>query len=356
MRYHTSYLEDLRCVRSALSGWEALKGRTILVTGASGLIGSAVVDVVAQMNIDNADQNGQIRILAAGRSREGMEKRFGDRMESGNISYYPFDALQPLPPEQYPDPLPDYLIHAAGNANPAVYGSHPVQTMMTTILGTQSVLEMAEEKPGSRVLYVSSSEVYGRKDTSEPFKEDMFGTVDILNPRSCYPVSRRAAETLCASAKAEKGIDFVVARPGHVYGPSMTAADNRASSQFPRDVAAGRDIVLKSSGSQIRSYCYILDCASAILTILLRGESGQAYNISNRDSIVTIRQMAEVFAEAAGRKVLFDLPTEQERAVFNPMDNSSLNSERLEALGWKGLFDMETGAARTLACLMDRTV
>ncbi len=353
MKYHKSYLEDLRQVGNSVDGWGALKGKTVLITGASGLIGSAVVDVMAQMNIDNADQSGQIQILAAGRSREGMEKRFGDRMKRGNISYYPFDALQPLPPEQYPNPLPDYLIHAAGNANPAVYGRHPVQTMMTTILGTQSVLEMAAKKPGSRVLYVSSSEVYGRKDTSEPFEEDMFGTVDILNPRSCYPVSRRAAETLCASAKAEKGIDFVVARPGHVYGPSMTAADNRASSQFPRDVAAGRDIVLKSSGSQIRSYCYILDCASAILTILLRGESGQAYNISNRDSIVTIRQMAEAFAEAAGRKVLFDLPTEQERAVFNPMDNSSLNASRLEALGWQGLFDMETGAQRTLACLMD---
>ena len=159
MRYHASYLEDLRCIRTALSGWEALKGRTILVTGASGLIGSAVVDVLAQMNIDNADENGRIEILAAGRNREGMERRFGDRMGSGNITYYPFDALQPLSPEQYPDPLPDYLIHAAGNANPAVYGSHPVQTMMTTILGTQSVLQMAATKPGSRVLYVSSSEV-----------------------------------------------------------------------------------------------------------------------------------------------------------------------------------------------------
>lgn len=350
MKYHKSYLEDLKLVGSSLDGWEALKGKTVLVTGASGLIGSAVADVLVQLNIN---EKAGITILAAGRSREGMEKRFGDRMAEGNIRYYPFDALKALAPEQYPDPLPDYLIHAAGNANPALYGSHPVQTMMTTILGTQSVLKMAAEKSGSRLVYVSSSEVYGRKDTAEPFEENMFGTVDLLNPRSCYPVSRRAAETLCASAKAEYGIDFVVARPGHVYGPTMTAADNRASSQFPRDVAAGKDIVLKSSGSQIRSYCYILDCASAILTILLKGESGQAYNISNKDSIVTIRQMAEVFAEAAGRKVLFDLPTEQERAVFNPMDNSSLKAERLEALGWKGLFDMETGARRTLACLTD---
>lgn len=350
MKYHASYLEDLRRVKSSLPGWEILKGKTVLVTGASGLIGSAVVDVLSQLNIEDS---AGITILAAGRSGRGMKDRFGDRMERGKIRYYSFDALSDVRPEQYPDPLPDYLIHAAGNANPALYGSRPVQTMMTTILGTQTILRMAAARPGSRVVYVSSSEVYGRKDTADPFGEDMFGTVDILNPRSCYPVSRRAAETLCASAKAEYGIDFVVARPGHVYGPTMTAADNRASSQFPRDVAAGKDIVLKSNGSQIRSYCYILDCASAILTILLRGESGMAYNISNRNSIVTIRQMAKVFAEAAGRKVLFDLPTEQERAVFNPMDNSSLDASRLEALGWRGMFDMETGAKRTLACLME---
>ena len=350
MKYHVSYLEDLRRVGKSVRGWKNLKGKTVLITGASGLIGSAVVDVLAQLNMD---ERAGITILAAGRSAERTESRFGDRMEKGNIHYYPFDALKDCAPDQFPDPLPDYLIHAAGNANPALYGKHPAQTMMTTILGTQSILQMAAAKPGSRVLYVSSSEVYGRKDTAEPFQENMFGTVDILNPRSCYPVSRRAAETLCASAKAEYGVDFVVARPGHVYGPTMTAADNRASSQFPRDVAAGKDIVLKSSGSQIRSYCYILDCASAILTILLEGESGQAYNISNRDSIVTIRQMAEVFAGAARRKVLFDLPTEQEKAVFNPMDNSSLDASRLESLGWKGLFDMETGAKRTLACLMD---
>lgn len=350
MKYHESYLEDLKKVGSSVDGLKDMRGKTVLVTGASGLIGSAVVDVLAQFNMD--EQAG-ITILAAGRSGKGMEDRFGERMAEGNIRYYPFDALKTLTPEQFPDPLPDYLIHAAGNANPSLYGSHPAQTMLTTIVGTKSVLQIAAAKPGSRLVYVSSSEVYGRKDTKDPFEEDMYGTVDILNPRSCYPVSRRAAETLCASAMVEYGIDFVVARPGHVYGPTMTAADNRASSQFPRDVAAGKDIILKSSGSQIRSYCYILDCASAILTILLKGESGQAYNISNKDSIVTIRQMAEVFAKAVGREVLFELPTEAEKAVFNPMDNSSLNASRLEALGWQGLFDMETGARRTLACLMD---
>lgn len=348
MYYHKTYVEDLRRIRSACPGLEVLDGKTVLVTGATGLIGSAVVDFLSQLTIDGY---AKVTILAAGRNQAGLEKRFEKRMEEGGIVYYPFDALDPPGPDRYPDPGPDYLVHAAGNANPALYGAQPVQTMMTTILGTQSILEMAAASPGSRVLYVSSSEVYGRKDTPEPFPEDQYGTVDILQARSCYPVSRRAAETLCASAHAQTGVDFVIARPGHVYGPTMTETDNRASSQFPREAAEGRDIVLKSSGSQIRSYCYVLDCVSALMTVLLKGESGKAYNISNRKSIASIRQMAEAFAKAAGRKILFDLPTDQEKAVFNPMDNSSLDASRLEALGWRGMFDMETGARRTLDCL-----
>ena len=348
MNYHESYVEDLRRIRAAVPDWRRLCGRCVLITGATGLIGSAVVDFLAQCNID---EGAEIRILAGGRSRDRVLARFAGRAEAGKISFFYYDALNPSGPEDYPDPLPAFIVHAAGNANPGLYGTVPAQTMMTTILGTRTLLDMAAAAEGSRFLFVSSSEVYGRKESKDPFREDIFGTVNILDPRSCYPVSRRAAETLCASMRAEAGVDFVIARPGHVYGPTMTEADNRASSQFPRDVAAGRDIVLKSSGSQLRSYCYVLDCVSALLMILLCGESGTAYNISNRESVVTIRQMAEAFADASGRKVLFDLPTDAERAVFNPMDNSSLDASRLEALGWKGLFDLKTGAARTLACL-----
>lgn len=348
MKYHNSYLADLRSLREAVPAWEKLAGSTVLVTGATGLIGSAVVDFLAQCNMD---AGAGIRILAAGRSRERTKARFAGRMQEGGIRFFPFDALGVPAAGRHPDPAPDFFVHAAGNANPALYGSHPAQTMMTTILGTYRLLEMAAGLPGSRFLFVSSSEVYGRKETMDPFAEGQYGRVELLDPRSCYPVSRRAAETLCASFRAERGVDFVIGRPGHVYGPTMTEADNRASSQFPRDAAAGRDIVLKSSGSQIRSYCYVLDCVSALMTLLLAGESGQAYNISNRDSIVTIRQMAEAFAAAAGRKVVFDVPTGAERAVFNPMDNSSLDAARLEALGWRGRFDLAAGVSRTLACL-----
>lgn len=350
MYYHPSYIEDIRMLRKAVPGLESLRGETVMVTGASGLIGSAIVDFLLQMNLD---EDARIRILAAGRDERRLRERFSghSRRELFPMEFVPFEAAVPLREEDWPQPLPRYIIHAAGIANPAMYSSHPVDTMMTIICGMRSMLSLAAAGKGSRLLFISSSEVYGKKDTMDPFPEDVFGEVDILDPRSCYPVSKRAAETLCASAGSQYGVDFVILRPGHVYGPAVTAGDNRASSQFPRDAAAGKDIILKSEGKQIRSYCYVLDCVTAALTVLLQGESGTAYNVSNRNSIVTIREMAEAFAKAAGSRILFELPTQKEKEAFNPMDNSSLDASRLEALGWEGFFDMETGARRTLACL-----
>ena len=199
-----------------------------------------------------------------------------------------------------------------------------------------------------RILYISSSEVYGNKKDNEPYLEDEYGYVDILDSRSCYPSSKRASETLCAAYSKEYGVDYTIARPGHVYGPTMTANDNRASSQFPRDVLAGKDIIMKSSGAQLRSYCYVLDCASAILTILLAGKNGEAYNISNKDSVVSIREMAESFAKNAGQKIVFENPSDIEKMAFNKMNNSSLNASKLESLGWKANFNLEQGVIATL--------
>lgn len=212
----------------------------------------------------------------------------------------------------------------------------------------KSLLEIAKDIQGSRLLYISSSEVYGRKDENRPYLESDYGYVDILNPRACYPSSKRVAETMCAAYHEEYGVDFVVVRPGHIYGPSITDTDSRASAQFTRKAVAGEDIVMKSAGNQLRSYTYTLDCASAILTVLLKGKCGEAYNISNSQSVVTIRELAECIAETAGVNVVFEQATDQEQKSYNMMDNSSLDSSKLESLGWHGFFDMKKGIEATL--------
>jgi nucleoside-diphosphate-sugar epimerase len=156
---------------------------------------------------------------------------------------------------------------------------------------------------------------------------------------------------MCASYQAEYGVNFNIVRLGHIYGPSASRSDKRVSSDFAFKAATGENLVLKSEGKQIRSYCYSLDCASAVLSVLTSGETGEAYNISNKNSIINIRQMAECLATAGNVELIFDLPTQSEASAFNPMDNSSLDSSKLESLGWHGIFDAKTGLAHTVRIL-----
>lgn len=322
-----------------------LKGKSILITGATGLICSAIVDLLAYANVHN---DLGAAIYAAGRSREKTEARFCTLPGSGVIPVV-YDALKAV---DFPFHV-DYLIHGAGNASPEKYVSQPVDTMLANILGLSNLLRFAGETGVKKSVYISSSEVYGVLPSAEPLAETTYGSVDILGSRASYPVAKRAAETICVSYANQYGLDVSIVRPGHIYGPTAQPSDNRVSSLFARQAAGGEDLIMKSTGAQIRSYCHCIDCATAILTVMLKGASKEAYNISNPKSIVTIRQMAEAFARHAGVELILELPTDAEKAAFNPMNNSSLRSDKLEALGWRGQFDGETGFAQTIAVLRE---
>ncbi len=344
MNYTKLYQKDLRDAQDCVVGLDRLAHKSVLVTGACGLIGSALVDFLLSCN---DSKHLGITVYAGARSRAKFEARFETMLDRRDLCYFAYDATQPIETELHFDSI----IHAASNANPAAYVSEPVETMMANYLGVMYALEYARKTKDTRVLFVSSSEVYGRKDDPRPYLESDYGYLDLLNPRACYPSSKRAAETLCAAYAKEYGVSTCVARPGHIYGPTATPSDNRASSQFPKDVIAGHDIVMKSAGTQIRSYCYVVDCVSAIVTVLLCGADGEAYNISNKNSVCNIREMAQAFATAGNRKLVFENASDLEKAGYNLMDNSSLNAEKLEGLGWRALFDMDTGALHTLQIL-----
>ena len=347
MVYSKVYLDDLKKVCDIIPDIEYLKDKTILITGANGLICSALVDMLIELN---SIKKLGITIYICARSQEKSQERFRGFFSKENVHFMKYDVNEEL----VLDDNIDYIIHGASNANPGTYTMYPVETMMTNLIGMRNILEFARKSRVNRVLYISSSEVYGNKKTKEPYKEDDYYSVDILNPRACYPSSKRAAETMCASYLKEYGVDFVIARPGHIYGPTVTEPDNRASSQFSKDVIEGHDIVMKSAGLQIRSYCYVLDCVSALLTILIKGNSGEAYNISNRESISTIRDIAEAFAKAGECKVVFEKPSDEEKAGYNLMDNSSLASDKLEKLGWVGIFDLITGTTHTIMSMKNK--
>ncbi len=340
MIYNEKYWAEVAEAAAHIPEKDRLQGKRILITGATGMLCSPVVDVLTYLK---KEEGMSIELLLAGRSEQRLKDRF--RKAGTEFTYIPFDATK----TGFPSVKADYIIHGASNANPALYGREPVETLLGNVLGMESILKAAKENEGARVLYLSSSEVYGTgKDEREPYGEEDYGFVDLLNFRACYPVGKRAAETLCACYRQEYGVDFVTIRPGHIYGPTITGSDTRASAAFTRDAAAKRDIVMKSAGAQLRSYCYTLDSATAVLTVLLCGASGEAYNISNPGSVVSIRDIAEKLAEAGGVKVVFETPSDQEKKNYNLMSNSSLKADKLLALGWKPIFDLDRGVRSTL--------
>lgn len=342
------WISDIDTVIEPLDELDKMAGKTILITGATGLVCSSVIDVILRYNENHKDN--MIRILAAGRSPEKMSARFRDIYNRPDFKYVYYDASNP---DNSINDRADYIIHGASNASPNMIVKEPVETMLSNFLGMKNLLDYAKRSRSERVLFVSSSEVYGKKDSEEPYKEGEYGYIDLLNSRNSYSISKCAAETLCASYYDEYGIKSVIVRPGHIYGPTASPDDIRVSSAWAYSASKGEDIIMKSDGSQIRSYVYSLDCASAIIKVLTVGKTCSAYNISNPDSIISIKEMGEILAKSGGVNIKMKLPSDKERKGFNPMKNSSLEATNLMELGWRGCFTAYEGLNHTVKILKE---
>jgi nucleoside-diphosphate-sugar epimerase len=304
----------------------------ILITGATGLIGSCLVDLLMRHSF--------CHIYAMGRNSQRAEQRFADYWQQPRFHFIRHDICQSLEcTENF-----HYIIHAASNASPNFFQQSPVEVMKSNLNGLCQLVEYGLAHHMQRMLYVSSGEVYGEGDGSV-FSEKSSGYIDILSPRACYPSSKRAAETLCAAYIQEYGADIVIARPCHTYGPYFTESDNRVYAQFIRNILNDEDIVMKSRGEQFRSWLYVVDCAVAMLLLLTKGNSGEAYNVANEESNITIRQLAEEIAKIGNKKVVFDLA---ENGNTTPITKAVFSTEKLNQLGWKPLFSIEEGLAHTI--------
>lgn len=317
--------------------WDFLRNKTVLVTGATGLIGSQLV--MSLLNA-NAEKNLDLKVIAVVRNKQKAEKIF-KYADDKSLEFIVQDILKPFNIES----TVDYIVHGASMTGSKDFVDYPVETIKTAIQGTENILELAKEKSIDGMVYLSSLEVYGVVDFSiDKVTEDMFGTIDPMSVRSSYSEGKRMVECLCSSYASEYKIPIKVARLCQTFGAGVNYSDNRVFAQFARSIIEGKDIVLKTDGSTERNYCYIRDAIAGILTLLLNGESGQAYNIANKDTLISIRGMAEMLIEKypeSGSKLVFDIAEDATKLGYNPKVKMNLDTQKIEKLGWKAEVGLE---------------
>lgn len=308
---------------------DPLQGKTVIVTGAVGMIGSCLVDALMQ---HNRGDKVFCKVVAVGRNIASAKSRFEAYWGKPGFTFLEQDISKPI--AGFPNHV-DYIIHAASNADPVSFARTPVDTLLANVVGTDNLLKYGIACGMTRFLYVSSGEMYGQpNEHMDDFVEEYCGPVDYSDPRACYPAGKRAAEVLCQGYISQYQADVVIVRPCHIFGPTMTRKDSRAVSEFHWNVVDGKDIVMKSGGLIERSHCYVIDAVQGILIALIRGECGTAYNIADKNYQMLIRDFAQQTAQAGGCQVIFEHPSDLEVSGYSKVSRAVLNAARLIDLGW----------------------
>lgn len=311
---------------------DALRDAVVLVTGATGLIGSLAVRSLAALS--QMEQLG-MTVVAMGRSLDRLKAKFDSCELCQDVVFLEGDVRNPL---SFEGEL-TYIVHGASATSSRYFVSHPVETIATAFDGTRNVLELAREKGVRSMVYLSSLEVYGNMGThADPICEDESGSIDPLSVRSSYSEGKRLCETLCAAYASEYDVPVKVARLAQTFGAGVEYNDGRVFAEFMRCALVGRDIVLRSEGRTVRNYCYTADAVSAILRILLQGENGEAYNVANEETAISIREMADLVRDTLAPRpieVRVEIPEDIASYGYNPEMIAKLDCSKLKALGWK---------------------
>ena len=335
--------DDLKTIIAEDLSWEKQKNKTVMITGASGMVGSYMLYVLLMLN---DEKHYGIKVDAVMRNVNKLPEEIRNRED---VNVVVADVTKDIPDVGDID----YIIHAASPASPLIMQNQPVETIAANTIGTFKTLELAKEKNAEGYLFISSREIYGQPDEGQEFfYENTYGFVDQLNPRSCYSEGKKAAETMCVCFHEEYGLNTKIARLAHTYGPGMSIYDGRVQADFLKNVYHNEDIVLKSEGTAVRTYTYIADAIAGMYRILLDSED-IVYNIGNEAGKVSIRDLAEILVSIypeRGLKLVFDIPEGGTKGTA-PYTLGILSSEKLRKLGWNPKYSVKDGFKRTLEYL-----
>lgn len=333
--------EDIKTIHDNFPYWEEFQDKTILITGASGMLPSYLVDTFL-----NLPEDLNVSVICLVRDLQRATNRFGSYIDENKLKIICQDISSPINIESEIH----FIVHAASNASPQKFINLPVDTINANILGTINLLNLAREKSVISFLFFSTSEVYGNLETLEdPIDENLFGSIDPMRIRSCYPESKKMGENLCLSYFSQFGVKTKIVRPFHTYGPGFKLDDGRVFADFISDYINHRKIMIKSNGSARRSFCYITDATVGFLTVLLKGEDGQAYNIGNPSEEKSINELAFLVSQLYPEnkcQIEYTHDAFYDQASF--FSRFLPDISKVKKLGWLPTITAQIGFERTL--------
>lgn len=330
--------EDFESVESDGLRLKDFYGSSFLITGSTGLIGSLMVKTLLYYN---RKYDLKIKIYAVVRNIEKAKSVFSQESDNTALSFVVTEDLGSGNFE-FSDKV-DFIIHTAAITNSKEMVTFPVSVLVSAFNSTDSLLKIARDNNASMV-YLSSMEVYGNIEKNEMTDEKSLGYIDLSSVRSCYPESKRACECLCNAYSAQYGVNVTTARLAQTFGAGILPTENRVFAQFARSVIDGNDIVLHTNGLSEGNYVYTSDAIRAILILLKKGKSKEAYNICNPASHTTIIEMARMVAHNIAEdkiKVVIDIPSDSMKYGYAPNTKLFLDNTKLCSLGWKPQVGLE---------------
>lgn len=332
---------------STVIDFNAFRNKTFLITGATGLIGSLCAKALLYIS---EQKNLGISVICIVRNTEKAEAIFDGFQK-------PLFVCMDLMKDEFPviDAHIDYIIHAASITNSKLMVEQPVDTILTSLHGTEKMLNLAVNHDIRSMVYISSMEVYGTMPPNIKAEETSLGFVPLNSVRSSYPESKRMCECLCLSYSSQYKLPVCCARLAQTFGAGILKTENRVFAQFAKSALKKENIILHTSGESEGNYVYSSDAVTAILFLLQKGKSGEFYNVNNEKSHLQIKDMAHMVAdELSGEiKVIFDIPEDSAKFGYAPQVKLHLSSEKINSLGWKATIDLKESYTRMMEYMIE---